>query len=256
MILTASEPNGWLGGCDRDGAAIKAASSRLERFTGRFEIRRGAFESLVEWIPEASLDGVLLDLGVSSPQLDSPERGFSFSDAGPLDMRMDDRQDQTAAELVNNMEEEALAQLIWEMGGEQKSRRIARAIVRAREVCPLETTTQLADVVGQAVPRRGARRHPATQTFQALRIAVNDELGALRRGLKVVVDLLRPGGRLVTITFHGLEARVIKEFGDAAAKIEIPVLRWVRRKPLKAESTEIEVNPRARSAQLRVMEKM
>lgn len=256
MILTASTPNGWLGGCDRDGMAIKAASSRLKHFGDRLEIRRGAFESLAEWIPETSLDGVLLDLGVSSPQLDLPERGFSFSDTGPLDMRMDDRRDLTAAGLVNNITEEDLAQLIWEMGGEQKSRRIARAIVRERGMCALETTTQLADVIERAVPRRGARRHPATRTFQALRIAVNDELGSLRRGLEVVVNLLQPGGRLVTITFHGLEARIIKEFGDCAAKIDAPTLRWLRRKPLKPGATEIAANPRARSAQLRIMEKI
>ena len=256
MILATSMPDGWLGGCDRDGLAVEAASSRLASFSGRWEIRRGAFESLVDWISPGSVDGVLLDLGVSSPQLDRPERGFSFTSAGPLDMRMDNRQELTAARLVNTMAEEELAKLIWEMGDEKKSRRIARAIVRERGIGPLETTTQLADVVGQAVPRRGARQHPATRTFQALRIAVNDELGSLRRGLGVVVNLLQPGGRLVTITFHGLEARIIKEFGDSAAKIDAPTLRWLRRKPLKPGSTEIEANPRARSAQLRVMEKI
>ncbi len=256
MILVASAPDGWLGGCDRDGMAVEAASRRLAAFADRWEIRRGKFESLGDWISMGSVDAVLLDLGVSSPQLDLPERGFSFAADGPLDMRMDDRQEMTAAELVNTMAEEAMAKLIWEMGGEQKSRRIARAIVRERGVRPLGTTAQLAEIVEQVVPRRGARRHPATRTFQALRMAVNDEVGTLRRGLAVAVGLLRPGGRLVTITFHGVEARIIKGFGDAAVKSEVPTLRWVRRKSLKPDAEELEANMRSRSAQLRVLEKI
>lgn len=256
MILKSSEPDGWLGGCDQDGEALKAASMRLAPFGNRWDIRRGAFETLMDWIPQGSVDGVLLDLGVSSPQLDHPERGFSFINNGPLDMRMDDRQELTAAELVNTMPEEDLADLIWQMGGEKKSRRIARAIVNKRDKCLLESTTQLSGVIEQVVPRRGARIHPATRTFMALRIAVNDEVGALRRGLPIMVDLLRPGGRLVTITFHGVEVRIIKEFGDAAAKCDTPSLRWFQRKPLKAKAEELKSNPRARSAQLRVMEKI
>ena len=256
LILEASTPDGWLGACDRDGAAAAAAASRLAPFAGRWEIRRGTFESLGDWIDPGSVDGVLLDLGVSSPQLDEPARGFSFGADGPLDMRMDDRGEQTAAGLVNRLAEEELANLIWEMGGEQKSRRIARAIVREREARPLETTAQLAGVIERAVPRRGARRHPATRTFQALRMAVNDETGSLRRGLPVTTELLRPGGRLVTITFHGLEARMVKEFGDAAAKSESPTLRWARRKSLQPDDEEQRANPRSRSAQLRVLEKI
>jgi len=256
MILAASGPDGWLGGCDRDGAAVEAAKTRLAPFAGRWEIRRGAFESLAEWITPSSVDGVLLDLGVSSPQLEQPERGFSFSGDGPLDMRMDDRQKLTAWELVNTMAEEDLANLIWEMGGERKSRRIARAVIRAREGCSLETTAQLAGIIERVSPRRGARRHPATRTFQALRMAVNDEVGTLRRGLSVATDLLRPAGRLVTITFHGVEARVIKEFGDVAAKSEMSSLQWVQRKPIKPDAEELKANPRSRSAQLRVLKKI
>jgi len=256
MILKSSAPDGWLWGCDQDGEAVKATSMRLAPFENRWEIRRGAFETSMDWIPPGTVEGVLLDLGVSSPQLDRPARGFSFANNGPLDMRMDDRQKLTAAELVNNMPEEDLANLIWEMGGERKSRRIARAIVLWRNKRLLENTTQLAGLIEHAVPRCGARIHPATRTFMALRIAVNDEVGALRRGLPVMVDLLRPGGKLVTITFHGVEARIIKEFGDAAAKCDIPSLRWVRRKPLKAKMEELKSNPRARSAQLRVLEKV
>ena len=256
MILKSSEPDGWLGGCDQDGEALKATSKRLAPFGNRWDIRRGAFETLMDWIPPGSVDGVLLDLGVSSPQLDHPERGFSFINNGPLDMRMDDRQELTAAELVNTMPEEDLADLIWQMGGEKKSRRIARAIVIERDKCLLESTTQLSGVIEQVVPRRGARIHPATRTFMALRIAVNDEVGALRRGLPIMVGLLRPGGKLVTITFHGVEVRIIKEFGDAAAKCDTPSLRWFQRKSLKAKAEELKSNPRARSAQLRVMEKI
>ena len=256
MILKSSEPDGWLGGCDQDGGALKATSTRLAPFGNRWDIRRGAFETLMDWIPPGSVDGVLLDLGVSSPQLDHPERGFSFINNGPLDMRMDDRQELTAAELVNTMPEEDLADLIWQMGGEKKSRRIARAIVIERDKCLLESTTQLSGVIEQVVPRRGARIHPATRTFMALRIAVNDEVGALRRGLPIMVDLLRSGGKLVTITFHGVEVRIIKEFGDAAAKCDTPSLRWFQRKSLKAKAEELKANPRARSAQLRVMEKI
>ncbi len=253
MILSASAPNGWLGGCDRDGMAVEAASSHLAPYVGRWEIRQGAFETLVDWIAPESVDGVLLDLGVSSPQLDRPERGFSFAVTGPLDMRMDKRQELTAAQLVNTMGEEEMGKLIWEMGGEQKARRIARAIVREREISPLQTTGELAEVVERAVPRRGARRHPATRTFQALRMVVNDEKGALRRGLASTVNLLRSGGRLVTITFHGLEASIIKEFGDSAVKMEKPVLQWIRRKSLKPSPNELAANPRARSAQMRIL---
>jgi len=256
MILAASSPSGWLWGCDQDGMAFEAALYRLAPYADRLEIRRVKFEFLDEWISMGSVDGILLDLGVSSPQLDLPERGFSFAAEGPLDMRMDDRQETTAAELVNTMGEEAIANLIWEMGGEQKSRRIARAIVREREACRIGTTAQLAEIVEKVVPRRGAARHPATRTFQALRIAVNDEVETLRRGLAVAVKLLRPGGRLVTITFHGVEARIIKEFGDAGAKSEEPTLSWVRRKPLKPNAEELEANFRSRSAQLRVLEKI
>jgi len=256
MILSASAPDGWLGGCDRDSMAIEAASSRLAPYVGRWEIRQGVFESLVNWIAPDSVDGVLLDLGVSSPQLDHPERGFSFAADGPLDMRMDKRQELTAARLVNIMGEEELSKLIWEMGGEKKSRRIARAIVREREKHPLQTTVQLAGVIERVIPRHGARRHPATRTFQALRMAVNDEYGSLYRGLASVVDLLRSGGRLVTITFHGIEAGIVKKFGDTAVKAEKPTLRWVRRKSIKPCPDELAVNIKARSAQMRVLSKI
>ena len=158
-ILAASSPTGWLSGCDRDGVAVEVAQKRLaEKFAGRFEIRRGNFSEMAGWIPAASCDGVLLDLGVSSPQLDSPERGFSFQQNGPLDMRMDDRQTLTAADLVNNLSAEELAKFFWEFGGERESRRFAKAIVYDRAQRKFETTKQLAELIERLAPRRGKNR--------------------------------------------------------------------------------------------------
>jgi 16S rRNA (cytosine1402-N4)-methyltransferase len=269
-ILAAKPPIGWLSGCDRDGAAVEAARARLAEFAGRFEIRRGNFAELDEWIEAGSCDGVLLDLGVSSPQLDAAERGFSFQHDGPLDMRMDTRQSLTAAELVNNAGAEELAKIFWEFGDERESRRFARAIVHDRELKKFETTKQLADLIERLSPRRGSRTHPATRVFQALRIAVNDEIGSLRRGLEAALKILKPGGRLAVITFHSLEDRVVKNFGRARARDytfrgtdvpelrvpRAPDLRIVTRKAIKPGEAEREENPRSRSAQLRVMEKI
>jgi 16S rRNA (cytosine1402-N4)-methyltransferase len=269
-ILGASSPSGWLYGCDRDGAAIEAASRRLGEFGGRFELRQGNFSGLADWVPAGSCDGVLLDLGVSSMQLDEGQRGFSFQQEGPLDMRMDRRQSLTAAELVNTRSAEELATMFWEMGGERDSRRLAQIIVRERERRLIETTRQLAELVEAVVPRRGGKAHPATRVFQALRMAVNDEIGSLKQGLVGALHILRPGGRLVVITFQSLDDRIVKEFGRARARdytfpgaVDVPELRvprtpelrWVQRKGLKPGATEIEENPRSRSAQLRVMER-
>ena len=271
-ILAASSPTGWLSGCDRDGVAVEAAAKRLaEEFAGRFEIRRGNFAEMADWIPAASCDGVLLDLGVSSPQLDSPERGFSFQLDGPLDMRMDDRQQLTAAELVNGAGAEELAKIFWEFGGERESRRFARAIVHDRERKKFATTRQLAELIERISPRAGRKAHPATKIFQALRIAVNDEIGSLKRGLEAAVKILKPGGRLAVITFHSLEDRVVKEFGRERTRdytfsgaVDVPELRqprepelkWVTRKAIAPGEMELRENPRSRSAQLRVLEKI
>ena len=271
-ILAASSPTGWLFGCDRDGAAIEAAKKRLaEKFAGRFEIRRGNFAEMAGWIPAAGCDGVLLDLGVSSPQLDSPERGFSFQHDGPLDMRMDTRQTLTAADLVNGAGAEELAKIFWEFGGERESRRFAKAMVHDREQRKFETTRQLAELIERLSPRRGKKAHPATKIFQALRIAVNDEMGSLKRGLEAAVKILKPGGRLAVITFHSLEDRVVKEFGRErtcdytfSGGVDVPELRqprapelkWVTRKAIKPGEDELNENPRSRSAQLRVLEKI
>jgi len=271
-ILAASSPTGWLFGCDRDGAAVKAAEKRLaEKFAGRFEIRRGNFSEIAKWMEVGSCNGVLLDLGVSSPQLDSPGRGFSFQQDGPLDMRMDDRQPQTAADLVNGTNAEELAKIFWEFGGERESRRFAKAIARDREQKKFGTTRQLAELIERISPRAGRKAHPATKIFQALRIAVNDEIGSLKRGLAAAVEILKPGGRLAVITFHSLEDRVVKEFGRERARdytfsgeVDVPELRqprvpelkWVTRKAIAPGEIELKENPRSRSAQLRVLEKM
>ncbi|HEX4350211.1 MAG TPA: 16S rRNA (cytosine(1402)-N(4))-methyltransferase RsmH [Verrucomicrobiae bacterium] len=271
-ILAASSPTGWLFGCDRDGAAVEVAKKRLaEKFAGRFDLRRGNFSELADWVPAKSCGGVLLDLGVSSPQLDTAERGFSFQQDGPLDMRMDDRQPLTAADLVNGESAEALAKIFWEYGDERDSRRFARAIVHDRELRRFETTRQLAELMERIAPRAGKKAHPATKVFQALRIAVNDEMSSLRRGLEAAVKILKPGGRLAVITFHSLEDRAVKEFGRERTRdymfsgpVDIPELRqprvpemkWVSRKATMPGDEELKMNPRARSAQLRVLEKI
>ena len=270
-ILRASSPSGWLWGCDRDAAAIEAAGERLAEFAGRFELRRGNFDELADWIAPASCDGVLLDLGVSSHQLDEGARGFSFQQDGPLDMRLDQRQTLTAAVLLNTASAEELARIFWELGGEENSRRFARAIEHDRPARPFETTRQLAELLERLAPRRGSRTHPATQVFQALRIAVNDELGSLRRGLAAAVKILKPSGRLAVITFHSLEDRLVKEFGRVKTRdytvegdVDVPELRqprtpelrWVQRKAIRAGESEVAANPRSRSAQLRVLEKL
>ena len=271
IILAASSPTGWLFGCDRDGDAVEAARARLAEFAGRFEIRRGNFAELAGWVPAAGCDGVLLDLGVSSPQLDCAGRGFSFLHDGPLDMRMDTRQLLKAADLVNGASAEELARIFGELGGERDARRFANAVVRDRERQKLETTRQLAELIENISPRRGKKAHPATKVFKALRIAVNDEIGSLKLGLDAAVKTLKPGGRLAVITFHSLEDRVVKDFGRArsrnytfAGEVDVPELReprvpelkWVTRKAIKPGAAEIAENSRSRSAQLRVMEKI
>jgi 16S rRNA (cytosine1402-N4)-methyltransferase len=271
-ILAASSTTGWLSGCDRDGVAVEAAKKWLaEKFAGRFEIRRGNFSEMAKWIPAASCDGALLDLGVSSPQLDSPERGFSFQQDGPLDMRMDDRQKLTATDLANDLSAEELAKIFWDFGGERESRRFAKAIVHDRAQRKFETTRQLAELIERISPRHGKKAHPATKVFQALRIAVNDEIGSLKRGLEAAVKILKPGGRLAVITFHSLEDRLVKDFGRARSRdytftggVDVPELReprtpelkWVTRKAIRPGENELDENPRTRSAQLRVLEKI
>lgn len=269
-VLAASSPNGHLLACDRDGVALEAATKRLAGFAGRFELRRGNYAELSEWIPAGSCDGCLLDLGVSSPQLDVAERGFSFQNDGPLDMRMDTRQPVTAATLLNTESAEEIVKIFWEYGDERESRRFARAIVHDRVERPFTTTRQLAELIERLSPRGGRKAHPATRVFQALRIAVNDEIGSLKRGLDGALKILKPGGRLAVITFHSLEDRVVKLFGREQARDytfdgeDVPELRvpcapqvkLISRKAIMPSEAELAENPRSRSAQLRVMEKM
>jgi 16S rRNA (cytosine1402-N4)-methyltransferase len=211
------------------------------------------------------VDGILMDLGISSRQLGDPERGFSFQADGPLDMRLDPTAEMTAAELVNELPQEELADIIYRYGEERDSRRIARALVAAR---PIRSTKALASVVSSAVRNRERGIHPATRTFQALRIAVNRELEALATALPQAVGLLRPGGRLAVIAFHSLEDRIVKQFfqresRDCLCPPEIPVcvcghratLEVITRKPIRPTAAEVERNPRCRSARLRIAEK-
>jgi 16S rRNA (cytosine1402-N4)-methyltransferase len=268
-LLAASSPSGKLFGCDRDGDALEAAGRRLAEFAGRFELHRGDYAELRQWIEPGTADSVLLDLGVSSMQLDRPERGFSFK-SGPLDARMDTRQSLTAAALVNEASAEELAKMFWELGGERDARRFARAIVKDREQRRFTTTDQLAELIERLSPR-GKKTHPATRVFQALRIAVNDELSSLKAGLAGAIEILKRGGRLAVITFHGLEDRIVKEVTRERARnysfegdVDVPELRKPRvpeieiltRKAIKPGEKEVRENPRARSAQLRVFEKI
>ena len=270
-ILRASAPGGRLIGFDRDAVAIEAAGKRLSEFAGRFELHHGNFTELAGTIERGSCDGVLLDLGVSSPQLDQAERGFSFQQQGPLDMRMDRRQAVTAAELIHGWDERELARIFREFGDEPQAMRFARAIVQERGRGRLETTTQLARLIERISPRRGSKRHPATRVFQALRMAVNDEGRSLRSGLAAACTCLRKGGRLAVITFHSLEDRIVKEFGREKTRdytfegeVDVPELRrpvapemkWVQRKAVQPSAEEVAENARARSAQLRVLEKI
>jgi 16S rRNA (cytosine1402-N4)-methyltransferase len=268
-ILAASSPDGWLFGSDRDGVAIEAARVRLAEFAGRFDIRRANYDEFAAWIPAGRCDGVLLDLGVSSPQLDVAERGFSFQQDGPLDMRMDRSQGSTAADLLNGEDVWELARIFWEYGDEHQSRRFARAIEMDRKTRRFETTRQLSELVERLSPRAGKKTHPATKVFQALRIAVNDEVGSLERGLVAAMKILKPGGRLAVITFHSLEDRMVKEFfrlqenpctcpRDLPVCVcgKKPVLERLTRKAIKPTEDEFETNPRARSARLRAARKL
>lgn len=268
-ILRASDPSGRLIGFDQDEQALIVAGQRLAGFGERVALFHANFDqmkqvTLAQAIPLA--DGILLDIGVSSMQLDQAERGFSFREDAPLDMRMNQTAGQTAADLVNELGQDELANLIYQYGEERLSRRIARAIVQAR---PIERTQQLAEVIARATPGGGRRQkiHPATRTFQALRIAVNDELGALERVLPQALKLLKPGGRLAIITFHSLEDRLVKQFfrresQDCICPPEQLIctcdhqasIKLITKRPVTAVTTEIDVNPRARSAKLRVVE--
>jgi 16S rRNA (cytosine1402-N4)-methyltransferase len=249
---------GKLIGFDRDPEAMEAAKVRLEEVKAElgdempevvFEPR--AFSEASSLIEPGSLDGLLADFGVSSLQLDEAHRGFSFRSHGPLDMRMNTREGETAEQVVNQEDENELANLIYEFGEERRSRRIARAIVRAR---PITTTAELARIVSAAAPSmKGDKIHPATRTFQALRIRVNNELGEIQSLLKSAGSLLKPGGRLVLISFHSLEDRLVKDAFREAGRAK--VFKVLTKKPVVADEQEQMRNPRSRSAKLRAAEK-
>ncbi|HJV34782.1 16S rRNA (cytosine(1402)-N(4))-methyltransferase RsmH [Geomonas sp.] len=274
LILTASSPEGVLIGFDRDAEAIAAAGQRLSPFGSRARLFQRNFARIAETLAEIgvdAIDGFVLDLGVSSHQLDREERGFSFMQDAPLDMRMDRSGGATAADLVNTLSEAELAKIITDYGEERWSKRIASFIVKAREEQPIETTLQLVDIVKGAIPKAKweERLHPATRTFQALRIAVNEELKSLENGLADLLRLLKKGGRGAVISFHSLEDRIVKEsFRSAATGCtcpkELPICvcgkkpqcKVVTGKPLMATKEEVAANPRSRSAKLRVVEKI
>ena len=260
-ILQATAPDGILVGLDRDPDAIVAAQDRLQSYAGRALLRQGDFRGLREHLQSAGireLDGVMFDLGVSSAQLSRADRGFSFMHDGPLDMRMDPTQDQTAADFLNTLPEAELADLLYQFGEERYSRRIARAIVRQRAEMPLHRTQDLVSIVRSAVPRgyRHGRIHFATRTFQALRIAVNRELDGLDRAFQDAAQVLVPGGRLCIISFHSLEDRIAKRTIRALASGSQPLLRSLTKKPLVPSEAERRQNPRARSAKLRIAERL
>jgi 16S rRNA (cytosine1402-N4)-methyltransferase len=268
-ILEASAPDGQLLGLEVDPQAQAIARETLAPYEHRIHLVQASYTTLsaqlknLQW---ESVDGIVLDLGASSMQFDTPERGFSFQHDAPLDMRFGPGATQTAADLVNTYSESELADLIYDYGDEREARKIARAIVKAR---PLHTTGQLTAVIEAVSPRRGSRLHPATRTFQALRIAVNDELASIREILPEAVASLHVGGRLAVISFHSLEDRIVKNFFREQSKDVInppyekiyeverkATIKEVTRKPIMPSDEEMKKNPRARSAKLRIAEKM
>jgi 16S rRNA (cytosine1402-N4)-methyltransferase len=268
-ILRASAPEGKLLGLDRDPVAIQIAQRRLRPFEERLIIRQASYQQaniILQEIGWCHVHGILLDLGVSSMQIDQGGRGFSFMEDGPLDMRFDQSERTTAEELVNTLDEKALAEILWQYGEERYSRRIAKAIVGRR---PILTTGELATVIRQAVPGYEKHLHPATRTFQALRIATNRELETLSGSLDGLVESLHPGGLIAIISFHSLEDRIIKQYfkkesQDCICPSEQPIctcehhasLKIITKKPMMPTPEEIDQNPRARSARLRVAQKI
>ena len=270
-ILSRLAPAGRLIGLDRDPEAYACARALAER-DDRFIAVKAPFGTLAEALATAGLtppvQGILLDLGVSSPQLDTADRGFGFSADGPLDMRMDPERGESAADWLARVDEPTLADTLFQLGEERYARRIARAIVTARAERPITTTAGLAAIVARSVPTREPGKHPATRTFQAVRIRINDELGELERALAQVCDLLAAGGRLAVISFHSLEDRIVKRFMRDEAQgprlpkgLPVPATATRGRlkiigKPQRPGQAEVAANPRARSAVLRVAERL
>lgn len=274
LAILATEPTISLIGIDQDPATLERAQHRLQHHKERVTLVHGNFRDIAQILAERGVekvDGILMDIGVSSPQLDEGERGFSYHYDAPLDMRMNPANPVDAWDLVNTLPEHELAQIIFEYGEERWAKRIAQFIVEHRAKEPIETTGQLVQVIKNAVPARARQKgpHPARRTFQALRIAVNDELGALRSALEQSIDLLKVGGRIAVITFHSLEDRIVKEFfnsclGRCTCPPDLPVcvcnpkttLKLVNSKPIVPSPAELAKNPRARSAKLRAAERV
>lgn len=274
LIVSQLSEKGRLIAVDQDDWALENARERLAPWMDKVTLVKSNFRRLRDIVQEQGLDGVdgvLFDLGVSSPQLDEEERGFSYNADAPLDMRMDRQAPLTAYDVVNKWEEEELARIIWEYGEEKFSRRISRQIVACRQKKPVETTGELVEIIKQAIPAAARRSgpHPAKRTFQAIRIAVNDELEAFREAVVAAVELLNPGGRVSVITFHSLEDRICKQVFQEYSKgctcpPSFPIctcgheatLKVITRKPILPSAEEVQENPRARSAKLRVAEKL
>ncbi len=272
--IAAKLTTGRLIGIDRDNVALEAAAERLRPFEDRVTLVHANFCDMDEALGKLGIDkvdGILLDLGVSSPQLDDGQRGFSYMTDAPLDMRMNGEDVRDASQIVNTWSYEELKRILYDYGEERFAPRIAAAICRRREQAPIETTLELVDVIKGAMPASALRekQHPAKRSFQAIRIAVNDELGAVETVMKKAVPLLNPGGRLAVITFHSLEDRIVKNAMAEAAKGctcppsfpvcvcgKKPQVRIVTRKPIVSGEEELERNPRARSAKLRICEKL
>ena len=253
--MQASQPDGRVLGLDADPTAIARAASRLEPFGNRVTLKTANFAAMSDVARAAgfsSASGVLMDLGFSSTQIDDPRRGFSFQTKGPLDMRFDQQSGLPARDVIARMNEKELADVIYQFGDERKSRRIARYIVQRREKAPFETTTDLAETVARAIrPNRG-RIHPATRTFQALRLYVNHELENIPLGLEAALEILVTGGRLVVLSFHSLEDRIVKNF--IRDRHREGTLRALTPKPLRPDEDECRSNPRSRSARFRAAE--
>lgn len=268
-ILKASAPDGKLIAFDLDPAAINIARNRLKDFGERVTIIQDSYISIGNYVPENTLDGFMVDLGVSSMQLDNRERGFSFLQDGPLDMRFSPKQPVSAADIVNGWSRDELARILWEYGEENKSRRIADAICEEREKSRIETTGRLREIIARASGSGREKKDPATRSFQAIRIAVNEELQAVTEVLPAALKALKPGGKLLAISFHSLEDRIVKNYfkresKDCLCPPEQPVctcghkalLREITRHPIIADEAEIRINPRARSAKLRAAVKL
>ncbi len=260
-LLRASAPSGIVIGVDQDEDALQIARERLKEFGTRLRLIHGNFRQLAESVRSIGIDvvsGIVLDLGISSMQLDDPARGFSFQSEGALDMRMDQRMDRMASHVVNESSEGELARIFEEYGGERYARRIARGIVQCRRENPVMTTSALKDIIRHSVPSsyRSGRLHCATRVFQALRITVNSELDVLPAGVCQAVSLLSPGGRLGVITFHSLEDRIVKHSFRAMARAAQPTVVQLFKKPLRPSEKERCQNRRSRSAKFRAVEKL